>query len=725
MATGVESVIKKDQAAEAGRRTKELLGGLIQFEQYVGEVWSIGYETALVMVHDRLRKDVGGVAGLSFLIATRIKKDDDVDYTKEDAAVILLRVMDAAPLPNAAEADRIRAGAAMQATEESHHWDEAKVMDGRTHNELSYAGMKCRVLGTFYINKVADERLVLKFGGDLSNYYPNQGLKVYKPNGDALRRIVNFRDLERVKVDENPLDVHEVRVGDVRYASTNRAFQGVSDVPVSIAPVDLLAQKTALFGITRIGKSNTEKIIAKSVFCLRFKDSENGRIGQLIFDAMGEYANDNVQDKTGKGNPSALRNVYKCNKAGDPDDIATYGTFPHKNDPKRKLMKLNFYADKNIQIGKEIVNRAFGDPDKLSDYRKNFIEVVFDPPDPDDKSDDNVSAIVRYNRHVLVYRAILAKAGLPVPKSFRGYTKAGPYTLFNKELIAALRASHDDPDNKHAFAADALSKEHPSWDELGEAFEGLADFIKRPGETGYGDFNDKYRKKKKEEAEKAGSEAAVRNWHDAVLLNLLEMFLRPYGIRRITAVNQQHSADVREDYAQEIYDELVKGKLVIIDQSSGDPEINRSAAERVLWKVFTESQTLFRQGETPHKILVYIEEAHNLLPSGKDLDDEARRNIWVKTAKEGGKLGLGLVYATQEVSSIHRNILKNTANWFIGHLNNTDETRELCKYYDFEDFEPSIRRAQDKGFLRVKTLSNLFVVPTQIDVFDAEKPIEV
>lgn len=123
----------------------------------------------------------------------------------------------------------------------------------------------------------------------------------------------------------------------------------------------------------------------------------------------------------------------------------------------------------------------------------------------------------------------------------------------------------------------------------------------------------------------------------------------------------------------------------------------------------------FIDGEISPNIVVYIEEAHNLIGKDQELTE-----TWPRLAKEGAKYRIALVYATQEVSSVHPNILANTENWFVTHLNNEREIKELAKFYDFSDFSRSLIRVQDVGFARVKTLSSPFVIPIQIDKFDPE-----
>lgn len=713
MAEGSQKTSLADEHASYqatdNEKSTEKLTSLISPNDLVGDLLKIDYTECEVLVHDHLRQKVGGLPLGCFLFATRLKPGASGEPLAEDSSLILLRVVGQCKLPNASEMDQNRFMAGQRSAHHDDTWDAEGQTDQFTLNQLRFAGVRCRVLGTFRVHK-SGETWQIKFGSDISNFYSGRGMKVYKPIGAALSSVVNYT--KSALDDSHPLAGSPVAVGRVRYASSeHRVDPAAENVAVNLDPTDLIARRTALFGMSRTGKSNTTKVIASSVFELRAK-AETGRVGILIFDPNGEYANENTQDS------GCLKNIAKLTDGAKSDDVVTYGMALHPNDPNRKIVKINFYgtnpskwsdmsqlseAMESLLVGKQLIDNHLNQ-NHGSNYITEFRSTDLEPPEVLDHS-----AATRYKRAITVYRAVLSEAGFPLPNDAG---KANISSLFSKDLIAAMKASPDtDNETEYKTAAATLEDSAPSWSALASALRSLRKFIQDAAQSGYKAFNDAYIQKK------------GRDWHDSRLTGMLALF-QYTGPKLLKPLIPQHDPQTTADYADSIVADLHQGRLVIFDQSLGDPEMNKAAAERVMWAVFNHQKAQFVNPEKdadgalvpPKDVLVFAEEAHNLLPANTSSDVSA---VWSRAAKEGSKYRIGIVYATQEPSSIQSNILKNTDNWFVAHLNNSDETRELKKYYDFEDFADQILRVPDPGFLRMRALSNPYIIPVQIKKFEA------
>lgn len=698
----LREITESHEQSRQRRAAVEAAGELHDFlteKQCVGDIISMDYDTAEVLIHDRLRRDVGGVPHGCLLLATRLKPDPDpeslaaIDLDDPQASLILLRALRSSPLPNDIEMKEARLRAGQRAAQTEHNWDEGGKTDLFTLDQMRYAGAHCRVLGTFRM--VEDEgSWSLRFSGDIDNFYAGQGLKVFKPIGDALGRIINYRTAHGSA--PSP-----VRIGVPRYAASARPAE-VDHPPYELSIRDLVAQRTALFGMTRTGKSNTTKTIAAAIHRLRKNKEDPLRVGQLILDPNGEYANDNPQDQ------GCLRRV----STDDKDlDVVTFGMVHHPHDKGRRLTKFNFYGEElspsllpredlvtrlqALYRGKMTLDSALRE--ESSGYVTRFVNAEIQVP----RAVAGHGEQTRYRRLLFFHRAILHSAGFRPPQwqpSVKG--------LFGKDIRERMAEDSD------------LSRHLPTLERSGSLSWSLAedftrDFAKWTKSRTFSDFD----------AEYARDRGKGQKWSDPPLLDLLAIFDHTRGLSLMREARRWHDPSQESDYINDLVNLVRDGALVILDQALGDPEMNRIAGEQIALRLFTRQQQSFvspkidpATGEVqrPPPVIVYAEEAHTLLPKGTESET---RNIWSRIAKEGAKFNIGLVYSTQEPSSIQTNILKNTENWLIAHLNNSDELREVAKYNDFADFKDSILKVREVGLLRVRTLSSPFTVPVQIDEF--------
>jgi len=632
--------------------------GLIQKHQFIGWLCAIDFERALVLTSDVWKAQAHGVPHNCFLLAAA------VEAGRGPGEIFLLRVTGSAdhPVTDAAllaKLEALKGRSSLNAAETPEP------------DESQFGRLQCRVLGTFYLQ---DGRL--RLGSDVENYSTAAGLAVFRPVGSALEAIVNYISPARVAAAQEEAlrlglqgDLPRFPIGTVRYASTERLHRGgpAGRAVFHLNAIDFLARRTAVFGMTRTGKSNTVKKLVAVV--KHTSDDFRLKIGQIIYDLNGEYANANQQDQ------GSLAGVF-------PGDTVRYRMLPA---PGFELILNNFF--RQIAEGHSTLRGLIeaGKVPRSADLEA-FLSMDFVPPDKEDCSSEYEfqRQTGQYRLKIAAYQAVLTRAGYEVPPDFK----------ITFEVNAAIR-----------------NKVNPSIDPAN-------------GLTATQACEWFYLARQIQDGLITHTGASWIEPDTNVLINFLlqknDQGVYFPGFRLLQPYKDYHAPNRSTDVCDEIYQHLTAGRIVILDLSVGDPVQRERLSKRIARHLLRSSMATFNAGQHPPHIVLYVEEAHNLIGRHEPLTE-----IWPTIAKEGAKARIAIVYATQEVSSIHPNILANTENIIVSHLNNRNEISELAKYYDFGDFADSLIRAQDVGFGRIKTLSNPFVIPVQIDKFDPEQEMRL
>lgn len=268
-------------------------------QSFVGYVYNLRYDECFVQTNDAFKHGVNGLPHNSFLLAAGFDPARFDAAPRIDQEVVLLRVLGPAPLPQDGDMVRTRIEHHQRRREtERLPGDVNDGLDPMTASELQWGGMRCRVLGTFFM-----EDGQLRLGSDIENFMSLSRMRAFKPRGASLELIVNHVNPEvRAKARDEAIKAgfkdtpKPIDMGTVRYTSTARLHRGTGEplVKVQIQPADFLARRTAVLGMTRTGKSNTVKTTVSAVALAAMKSDI--RVGQLIFDVNGEYANANHQD---------------------------------------------------------------------------------------------------------------------------------------------------------------------------------------------------------------------------------------------------------------------------------------------------------------------------------------------------------------------------------------------------------------------------------------------
>ncbi len=649
------------------RVLKEFLDKEFQLEQaklhdqrrFVGYVLDIGYNAITIITCDPFKVAVGGIPRNSLLImcpSSFISNGVEIPLH-----FTVLRVLDSAPTPLSSEVQQTYFELQKKSMPE---------LDIFTQSELQWGALKTEVLGMFYPQP--SERDKIEFSGDLNNFVSAHKYQIYSPDDRLLDLITNS-----IVPNNNRFKIGKLRLTECRLPLPNKPQPNVD---VFLSTNDFKGCRTAMFGKTRLGKSNVVKLIAQSLIETTQQDNN---VGQLIFDINGEYANDNPQDDN-----VSIRSAY-------PDRCSIYALTPKLNTPAEPL-KLNFYH--NPSASKQVLNTLIRQSGRAgSDYVDAFISV--DMPDfeainaiPNNRMSDKIRAV----RRVQYYFALLHKCQFDSIENVvrNSIPNAGSIRDFDPHFTDNLRNA------AYGFCQLQVPSRPNNLDSIVRELEVIFRFKK-------GNPNDPNLR--------SSSGNPIFDQDDNAILEMLEPNPGRSGFTILLRFRNYHDKNAG-DYVTNILRLLDEGRTVILDLGNADDILmsyfSRQLSEAVFYHQ-TDKFTNNRLGN--HFIQLYFEEAHNLF-GYNDNSDETK--IYRRFAKEGAKYHIGMVYSTQSPSTVNGDLLAQTENFFIAHLASQDDVNKLARVnIAYDSIKQDILKAKTPGYMRMLTRSHRFVVSMQADRF--------
>ncbi|HLO70835.1 MAG TPA: DUF87 domain-containing protein [Flavipsychrobacter sp.] len=619
--------------------------------RFVGYVLDIGYDEVTIITSDAYKVAVGGVPRNSLLIM--VPDHFQQGNLKIPLHFTVLRVLDGAPTPLSKEVQQTYFELQKKSMPE---------LDIFTQSELQWGALRTQVLGMFYSNP--DKNNTIEFSGDLNNYVSAHKYMIYSPDTNLLDLINNS-----VVPIENRFNIGKLRLTECRLPLPGKTLPNVN---IMLSTSDFMGTRTAMFGKTRLGKSNVVKLIVQSLI---ETTNDSKQVGQLIFDINGEYANDNPQD-----GESSIASAYS--------DRCEIYALTKKTGTTSKELKINFYE--NPKESHKIIRTLLRDTGRASIYIERFLSV--DIPSLEKLNELDPGEKKRAIRKIFIYWSILNKAGFQANETKLKGLIPFSSVMFNKE---AMKQIFGDDEKKWPVVSNL--------DECQSLFEKAINTNR---------------------ATTLPSSTKGKNLFDAddeALLNfLLPASTTSTGPGILQPIRKYHS-NTASNFITEILQSLDNGQTIIVDLGNADEEVMLYFSRELSEAVFYHQTTKFTNNNLKnnlghkHYVQLYFEEAHNLF-GYNDESDETK--IYRKFAKEGAKYHIGMVYSTQSPSTVNSDLLAQTENFFVAHLASQDDVNRLARVnIAYDSIKNDILQAKTPGYMRMLTKSHRFVVSMQANIF--------